>query len=172
LGIWLSPALYWRHDRDLFAGFQLVIAIDKLHASADQNCFVMPTHLRFQRVNLLKQIAHGRSGRKINIHFLLARQIAKLRVKLHSHFHWPCAVNKRQIGRTGQVSNSITSLLFQLSVGRRADTLPRRHFGTTQPHRKLSASPTENIRWPFICWIAQSAPSATRRCMEGFDNVP
>jgi hypothetical protein len=37
----LSPALRWWHERDFVARFQFVIAIDKLHAGADQNTFVV-----------------------------------------------------------------------------------------------------------------------------------
>lgn len=37
----LSPALHRRHDRNFLAGFQFIIAIDKLHTGSDQNTFVV-----------------------------------------------------------------------------------------------------------------------------------
>jgi hypothetical protein len=63
----LSPALYWRHDRDLVTRFEFVIAIDKLHAGGDQNTFVLRAQGGSFYVNLLQQVGDDGSLGKIDI---------------------------------------------------------------------------------------------------------
>src|SRR6266481_4518944 len=84
-----SPALHRRHDRDFLARIQLVIAIDKFQASADQNAFVMSTKRRSLRINLFEQFANSRALRNLELQLAHSDQVAQLSIKLHSHFHMP-----------------------------------------------------------------------------------
>ena len=80
-------ALHGRHDCNLLAWLQFVIAIDEFHAYADQNALVVRPKGRLLRINFVQQIANSCSFRKIDILFTDSNQIAQLRVKMHSHFH-------------------------------------------------------------------------------------
>ena len=62
-----SPALHWRHDRDFLTRIQIVIAIDKFQASADQNALIMSMKRRFLRINLFEQFANSRALRKLKL---------------------------------------------------------------------------------------------------------
>src|SRR6516165_7770483 len=80
-------ALHWRHDGNLLARFELVVAIDKFHARTDQNALVVSAKCRSFRISHLEQFAYSRAFRKIDIQLTDSNQIAQLRVKLHMNFH-------------------------------------------------------------------------------------
>jgi hypothetical protein len=71
-----SPALRWRHDGNLVARFQFVIAIDKFNACANQNALVMATKRRLFRIDLVEQVAHSGPFREIDIQLTDSNQIA------------------------------------------------------------------------------------------------
>ena len=73
-----SSALHRRHDRDLVARFDHVIALDEFDARADKNRLTMRAEWRHFAIKLFEQIGDRCSLVKIDIERLASRQIAQL----------------------------------------------------------------------------------------------
>src|SRR5439155_26967398 len=70
-----SPALHRRHDGNLLARVQLVIATNKFQTCGNQNAVVMRTKCGSFRIQLLEQIANRRTVRKLELQLAHSNQI-------------------------------------------------------------------------------------------------
>lgn len=73
-----SAALDGRHDGDLIARLDGMIAPDKIDTGANENAVIMGAERRDLFIKLVEQIGHRCSLSKIDIERLASRQIAQL----------------------------------------------------------------------------------------------
>src|SRR2546428_2179977 len=82
-----SSALHRRHDRDLVARFDHVIALDEFDARADKNRLIMRAEWRHFVIKLFEQIGDRCSLIKIDVERVPSGQIAEMRIELHANLH-------------------------------------------------------------------------------------